>query len=198
MEKRTTKPCSQSSGTVHPMPQNNIISSTQLRQQIEQNSLTCIDSKPGVYRWWFPEDLVKQIFEVLSNLKLPQHFKLQEMKIDRIVYVALYFGMSGDLGKRIRQHVKGPFSSSTLRRTLRAILAHDVRNGKRASEIVNDCINKCYWQWDTTVNEEAAKKIEKGELCQQNFAYPLNIQGNHTVLPTDWLTNLKRLRKTMK
>lgn len=198
MAKKTTTLCSQYSGTVHPMPQSNIISVTQLRQQIEQNTLAYIDSKPGVYRWWFPEDIVKQIFEVLTNQKFPQHVKLQEMEIDEIKYMALYFGKSGDLGKRIRQHVKGAFSSSTLRRTLRAIFAHGVRNGKHASEIVNKYINECYWQWDTTIDEAAANKIEKGELCQQDYAYPLNIQGNHTVLPTDWIANLKRLRKTMK
>lgn len=196
MAKKTTNPCSQSSSTVHPVQLSNIISVVQLRQQLEQKSLTNIDQKPGVYRWWFPKKEKDRILGLIGGQKLISQLNLQERQIGRKKYYALYVGESGDLNQRIQDHVKGPFSNSIFRRRLRAILAQG-SSASRASEIVDSCIDTCYWEWDYTISKQAAENIEKGELCQENIAYPLNIKNNRAV-PPEWLANLERLIEKKK
>lgn len=193
MAKKTTSPCSQSSSTLHPVQLSNIIPVDQLRQQLEQKSLTNIDQKPGVYRWWFPEEEKDRILGLIGDQTIANQLNLLKRKIGNKEYYALYVGESVDLNQRIQDHVKGPFPKSTFRRTLRAILAQ----GSSAccdSEIVDNCIDTCYWEWDYFSNQ---KEVEKAELCQKAFAYPLNIKTNHTV-PSDWIAILERLINAMK
>lgn len=193
MVKKKTNPCSQSSSTVHPVKMHNIISGAHLRQLMSSRPFVLVDSCPGVYRWWFPKKEKDKILGLVAGRRIANQFNLLERKIGNKKYYALYFGESGNLNKRINDHVTGPFAKSTFRRTLRAILAQ----GSSAccdSEIVDSCIDTCYWEWDYTISKQVAEKIEKGELCQQDYAYPLNIQGNYTV-SQEWLANLKRLEK---
>lgn len=196
MTKKVTNPCSQSSSTVHPVQLSNIISVAHLRQLINSRPFVLVDSKPGVYRWWFPKKEKDRILGLIGGQKFASQLNLQERQIGRKKYYALYFGESDNLKRRIREHVKEPFAKSTFRRTLRAILAQG-SSSCCDSEIVDSCIDTCYWEWDYTISKQVAEKIEKGELCQKDIAYPLNIKINRTV-PPEWLANLERLIEKMK
>lgn len=169
----------------------NIILVEILRQQISSRQ-SAVGKRPGVYRWWFPKD---KAGELLAHFKSQNSLKgkiLQERKINGEQYVALYFGISNDMSRRIRWHIRGPFKSSTLRRTLRAILAPDA-NDDKAAAIVNQWIDSCYWEWDYTSTAELAEQQETAELAQQHYAYPLNISKNET-MPSAWIAELKKLR----
>lgn len=184
MAKKKTNPCSQILGTTHPFKMHNIISVTHLRQLMNSRPFVLVDSSPGVYRWWFPKDELSNTFgefgEQLCKFAYTEN-------IDGKEYIALYFGKGKKLKNRIRQHVIGHSRYSTLRRSIKAIL-HHYSNG---TINVDQCLDKCYWEWDYFPNPE---EVEMAELCQKTIAYPLNIQDNHTV-STEWIANLKRLRK---
>lgn len=171
----------------------NIILVAELRQQMASRQ-SAVEKRPGVYRWWFPKDDAEELLAHLKNRVLLKDVKLQERKIDGKRYLALYFGISSNMHRRIRWHIRGPFRSSTLRRTLRAILAPN-GNDDTAASIVNQRLDKCYWEWDYTDTTEMAEQLETSELAQQEFAYPLNISKNET-MPAAWITELKNLRAT--
>ena len=169
----------------------NIILVENLRQQISSRQ-SAVEKRPGVYRWWFPKDKAEELLARFDKRNLLHGLKLQERKINGKQYVALYFGISNDMSRRIRWHIRGPFRSSTLRRTLRAILAPDA-NDDKAAAIVNQWIDSCYWEWDYTDTAELAEQQETAELAQQHYAYPLNISKNET-MPSAWIAELKKLR----
>ena len=171
----------------------NIILVAELRQKVTLRQ-SAVESHPGVYRWWFPEEKADELLKLFKNHILLKDKKLQKRKINGKMYVALYFGISNDMCRRIRWHIRGPFRSSTLRRTLRAILAPNV-NDDTAASIVNQWLDKCYWEWDYTDTVERAGQLETAELAQQEFAYPLNISKNET-MPAAWVAELKNLRAT--
>ena len=147
----------------------NIILVAELRQQMASRQ-SAVEKRPGVYRWWFPKDNAEELLSHFKNRVLLKDVKLQERKIKGKQYVALYFGISSDMRRRIRWHIRGPFTNSTLRRTLRAILAPN-----------------------TNDTAEIAEQLETEKLAQQKFAYPLNISKNET-MPTAWIAELKNLR----
>jgi predicted GIY-YIG superfamily endonuclease len=169
----------------------NIILVAELRQLMALRQ-SAVEKRPGVYRWWFPKDNAEELLSHFKNRVLLKDEKLQERKIKEKQYVALYFGISNDMSRRIRWHIRGPFRSSTLRRTLRAILAPNDGDDTAAS-IVNQWIDKCFWEWDYTDMTEKAEQLETAELTQQKFAYPLNISKNET-MPAAWIAELKNLR----
>ena len=169
----------------------NIIHVNELRQ-LTASRQSAVEKRPGVYRWWFPKNDADELLAHFKNRILLKDAKLQERMINRKLYVALYFGISNDMSRRIRWHIRGPFRSSTLRRTLRAIIAPNV-NDDTAASIVNQWLDKCYWEWDYTDTVERAEQLETAELAQQEFAYPLNISKNET-MPAAWIAELKKLR----
>ena len=169
----------------------NIIHVNELRQLTAARQ-SAVEKRPGVYRWWFPKDDADELLAHFKNRVLLKDVKLQERKINGMQHVGLYFGISNDMCRRIRWHIRGPFRSSTLRRTLRAILAPNV-NDDTAASIVNQWLDKCYWEWDYTDTVESAEQLETAELAQHEFAYPLNISKNET-MPAAWIAELKNLR----
>ncbi len=173
----------------------NIIPAATLRQQM-QNRCLDIEKNPGVYRWWFHKEDAEMLLSHFRSSYQTEGRSLQIQEIDGTSYVALYFGISNNLRRRIRWHVRGPFKSSTLRRTLRAITAAGLEDEK-AEQIVNQLIDNCYWEWDYTDTEEQAEELETAELAQKKYAYPLNISKNHTV-PAIWVSELKLLRSNSK
>lgn len=133
---------------------------------------------------------------MLEKFKTPMQKEgriLQEWEHSGITYQALYFGMSSNLRRRIRWHIRGPFKSSTLRRTLRAVMASDT-DDKSAEKAVNQLIDTCLWEWEYTKDTKEAKKHEEKELSQDQFAYPLNISENKT-MSDEWIKELRDLRK---
>ncbi len=173
----------------------NLQSAALIRQQI-QNRCPEVEKRPGVYRWWFPKAEAKKLLANFKNRTLIDDRKLQERSIQGAPYLALYFGISNDMSRRIRWHIRGPFKSSTLRRTLRAIIAPDA-DDKTAEAIVNKLIDSCFWEWEYTETVDRAECRETEELAQHKFAYPLNISKNNTV-PPEWIAELKQLRADLK
>lgn len=174
---------------------NNLQSAALIRQHIKDRSLE-VEKRPGVYRWWFPKAEAQKILNGFKNRTLIDDRKLQERSIQGAPYLALYFGISNDMSRRIRWHIRGPFKSSTLRRTLRAIIAPDA-DDKTAEAIVNKLIDSCFWEWEYTETVDRAECRETEELAQHKFAYPLNISKNNTV-PPEWIAELKQLRADLK
>ena len=125
---------------------NNLQSAALIRQHIKDRSLE-VEKRPGVYRWWFPKSEAKKLLANFKNRTLIDDRKLQERSIQGTPYLALYFGISNDMSRRIRWHIRGPFKSSTLRRTLRAIIGPDA-DDKTAEAIVNKLIDSCFWEWE--------------------------------------------------
>ena len=173
----------------------NLQAAALIRQQI-QNRCPEVEKRPGVYRWWFPKAEAKKLLANFKNRTLIDDRKLQERSIQGAPYLALYFGISNDMSRRIRWHIRGPFKSSTLRRTLRAIIAPDA-DDKTAEAIVNKLIDSCFWEWEYTDTVDRAECRETEELAQHKFAYPLNISKNNTV-PPEWIAELKQLRADLK
>ena len=173
----------------------NLQSAALIRKQI-LNRCSEVEKRPGVYRWWFPKAEAKKLLADFKNHALIDARKLQEVSIQGAPYLALYFGISNDMSRRIRWHIRGPFKSSTLRRTLRAIIAPDA-DDNTAETIVNKLIDSCFWEWEYTETVEQAECRETEELAQHKFAYPLNISKNNTV-PPEWITELKQLRADLK
>ena len=173
----------------------NLQSAALIRQQI-QNRCPEVEKRPGVYRWWFPKAEAKKLLANFKNRTLIDDRKLQERSIQGAPYLALYFGISNDMSRRIRWHIRGPFKSSTLRRTLRAIIAPDA-DDKTAEAIVNKLIDSCFWEWEYTDTVDRAERRETEEPAQQKFAEPLKVSQNNTV-PPEWIAELKQLRADLK
>ena len=169
----------------------NIILVAKLRQQMALRQ-SMVKKYPGVYCWWFPKDIADELLAHFENHTLLKDKILQERIINGKPYVALYFGISSDISRRIRWHIHGPFRSSTLRRTLRAIIAPKA-DEKTAEQMVDQLIDSCFWEWDYIETAEKAERLETDELSQREFAYPLNISKNKT-MPTAWVSELKNLR----
>ena len=169
----------------------NLILVAELRQQMASRQ-SAVEKRPGVYRWWFPKTKAEELLAHFKNQNSLKGKILQERTINGKQYVALYFGISNDMHRRIRWHIRGPFRSSTLRRTLRAILT-PITDDDKAASIVNQWLDSCYWEWDYTDTAEKAEQVETAELAQQKFAYPLNISKNET-MPAAWIAELKNLR----
>ena len=174
----------------------NCISAAELRQRLESREQKTVEDLPGVYRWWFPKAEAEKLLEKFTTPMQKEDRTLQEWEHGGITYQALYFGMSSDMSRRIRWHIRGPFKSSTLRRTLRAIIAPDA-DDKTAEAIVNKLIDSCFWEWEYTETVDRAECRETEELAQHKFAYPLNISKNNTV-PPEWIAELKQLRADLK
>lgn len=172
------------------------LQSAALIRELILNRCSEVEKRPGVYRWWFPKAEAKKLLADFKNRTLIDDRKLQERSIQRASYLALYFGISNDMSRRIRWHIRGPFKSSTLRRTLRAIMAPDA-DDNTAETIVNKLIDSCFWEWEYTETVEQAECRETEELAQHKFAYPLNISKNNTV-PSEWIAELKQLRTDLK
>ena len=167
----------------------NIVLVNELRQLTAARQ-QAVEKRPGVYRWWFPKTKAEELLAHFKNQNSLKGKILKERKINGKQYVALYFGISNDMSRRIRWHIRGPFKSSTLRRTLRAILTPNTTDDDTAASIVNQWLDKCYWEWDYTDTVESAEQLETAELAQQEFAYPLNISKNET-MPAAWIAELK-------
>ena len=176
----------------------NLESIKSLRQKIVSKN-NYVSNTPGVYRWWFKED----VLGLGTFPKFTNNLKLQRKIIDSDTYYALYFGMSKNMEERIKWHicnahkpsaVKSGFLS-TLRQSISALL--EVPMSQSQSYVNKFMDDYCYLEWDYTKTVQDAKNIEHTELTQHDYSYPLNIQGNTTVTK-EHLKKLKKLRTDFK
>lgn len=172
------------------------IIASSLSQQIRK-----IKKQPGAYRWWFPKEEAKELLE-LANFKsemLKGKRKLKERKIDGETYIAMYYGRSDNMRSRICNHLVGPFGESTLRKTIGSIYATkiDIDDARllvaNVDDLVDELIDKCYWEYEYVESGKEAENMEKEALAQNEIAYPLNIKANNTVIPK-WKNYLTGLR----
>lgn len=150
-----------------------------------------VEARPGVYRWWFPAEQAKQLLGVFS-MPINTDYVMKH-SIDGMEYWALYCGISVNLHNRVKQHLKGPFTNSTLRRTIRTLICP---NSSNAETLVSKFLDFCFWEWKYTDSRQSAKDIEDEELSQCTYCYPLNIDDNKSALiPEGWIEELSRKRK---
>lgn len=155
-----------------------------------------------LYRWWFPSN--SPIFRYLEDY-LKAHpedadmhyvrYRLKDKLIGDTTYYALYFGKSIDGRNRFSQHTKGPVKKSTLRETLRAILA---MQGLPCSETdISKVLHQCYYEWMEFMKEDY-ELIDSFETMAIAIGYyPLNLDGNSSI-SEPWKNAILSKRKDMK
>lgn len=161
----------------------------------EDNKLTKDAPKgiPILYRWWFPED--SEVFNVLREYisSNPKDYdmsylysKLKRQEIGEKQYYALYLGKSINGQHRFKNHIKGPMSSSTLRRTVSALL-------QTKDEVkISSVLSSCYYEW--VEFSQDSELIDSVELMAISLGYyPLNLDGNHAISQL-WKTSLTEKR----
>ena len=157
-------------------------------------SLDIIDAKPAVYRWWF--DVIPEI--VLQggvNVSL-----IQTRTINGIKLYALYVGKAANAKNRLRNHLprssRQTFRTSTLRRTLRALLCNPSQSDEECTNIVNQFMtDHAYLEWGYYTSDEEAKQHESMYIT--NGYYPLNNSENIPSLKP-WTYQLTQLRNKWK
>ena len=153
---------------------------------------------PVLYRWWFPkESAIMYIIEAYVDAH-PRDYKMLYMKNNLKIrtfdvngktqdYYALYFGKSSDGHRRFYNHIRGPQSNSTLRRTIAALLGND------DEDTISAILMECCYEWVEFANDpELIDSIEMMAIAMGS--YPLNIDGNQGV-SSDWKQHLKNNRK---
>jgi hypothetical protein len=157
-------------------------------------SLDIIDAKPAVYRWWF--DVIPEI--VLQggvNVSL-----IQSMTVKGVKLYALYVGKAANAKNRLRNHLprssRQTFRTSTLRRTLRALLCNQSQSDEECSNIVNQFMtDHAYLEWGYYASDEEAKRYESMYIT--NGYYPLNNSENIESLKP-WTHRMTQLRNKWK
>lgn len=153
--------------------------------------LDVIDTKPAVYRWWFdviPEKVIQGGVDIsLIRTKTVKGVKLY----------ALYVGKAANAKNRLRNHLphssRQTFRTSTLRRTLRALLCKPSQSDEECSNIVNQFMtNHAYLEWSYYASDEEAKHYESAYIS--NGYYPLNNSENIDSLKI-WTRQMTILRK---
>ena len=124
-----------------------------------------VSDLPGVYRWWFPEKDVTDLLDKCNFCKK----RLQYRKIKGEYYVALYFGESGNLRRRFKNHINGPEDKSTLRRTIVNIFTKF-----NMTDDIDLLLRKCYLEWLYLCKKCVAQSIEAAELSSPSYYYPFN------------------------
>lgn len=158
-----------------------------------------IKEEPGCYVWWFSENWAPgRLKELLAEVDSNQ---IRKIKINGETYLALYFGISKDIKKRINWHISQKHSPSavksgylsTLRQTICAILN---KNMSSAEKVVNDTMqDNCYLELDYTDDYATAQKNETKELATN--CYLLNIKSNKCA-PKEVIQKIKKWRKDSK
>ncbi len=161
---------------------------------VKDISMDVIDAKPAVYRWWFdviPEKVLRGGVDVSQ---------IQTMPIDGIKLYALYVGKAANAKNRLRNHLprssRQTFRTSTLRRTLRALLCKPSQTDVDCANIVNQfMMDHAYLEWGYYSSNEEAKRYES--MYIPGGYYPLNNSENIPPLKP-WTYQLTQLRNKWK
>lgn len=161
---------------------------------VKDISMDVIDTKPAVYRWWF--DVIPEKV-ILGGVDINQ---IQTMTIDGIKLYALYVGKAANAKNRLRNHLprssRQTFRTSTLRRTLRALICEPSQSDEKCANIVNQFMtDHAYLEWGYYSSNEEAKRYES--MYIPNGYYPLNNSENIDPLKP-WTHQLTQLRNKWK
>lgn len=153
-------------------------------------------NKPIIYRWWFVENSLEvknntSVVEIIRRNLCDKEFqKISKEEIDKGGYrYAMYVGKGANGKRRFKNHISPPIRTSTLRRTIAALL--ETNN----EEAITEVLKQCYYEWwelecNKTLADEERKKINEGY-------YPLNLKENNQVC-TKWKKFLQEQRKKYK
>lgn len=152
---------------------------------------------PILYRWWFPKNskVVAVLFDYVQSHK--EDVVMKQM-LSRIIperfgnteYYCLYLGKGINGRRRFKNHISPRKRTSTLRRTISALLQTD------DEKAISDVLMQCYYEWKEL-------SCDNGELENQEVAaiadgnYPLNLKENEKISST-WKAFLQDHRKTMQ
>ena len=155
--------------------------------------------KPGVYRWWFREDIAEDLLNGCFGLTSSDGIFQKE--IDGKSYLALYFGISPSLDTSLNWHIcqhQQSAALSTLRVTLCTLLTES--KFETSAGVIEDGIaryivdafidNSCYIEWEHTATEAEAEEIEQREFDM--YWYPLNIRKNNRAVNNTTESNQRK------
>ena len=153
-----------------------------------------IDTKPAVYRWWF-DVIPEKVIQGEIDISL-----IQTKTINSIKLYALYVGKAANAKNRLRNHLPRnshqTFRTSTLRRTLRALLCNPSQSDEECANIVNQFMtDHAYLEWGYYTSNEEAKQYESMYIT--NGYYPLNNSENIESLKP-WTHRMTQLRNKWK
>ena len=148
-----------------------------------------------LYRWWFPDDSPIMAFVRNNFHEDCINNKLKQISLNNQTYYALYFGKTTNGRNRFRQHTEGPIKDSTLRETIRAILALQ-GGGKCSEDAISEILRPCYFEWmELVMDANLTDCVEAMAITVGN--YPLNIDGNLSVC-NEWKKMIMDKRHELK
>ena len=156
-----------------------------------------------LYRWWFPHNslvmdyLRDYIAQNPEDIVMKSVFaRIKTKVINNQTYYALYLGKSIHGRTRFRNHIVGPMKSSTLRRTIYALLTKN--HPLQANEdCISEILNQCYYEW-MEFCEDDRELIDCFEMMAIAIGYyPLNMEGN-TSISEEWKKSIVDRRKELK
>ena len=155
-----------------------------------------------LYRWWFPHNslvmdyLRDYIAQNPDDIVMKSVFaRLKTKVINNQTYYALYLGKSIHGRTRFRNHIVGPMKSSTLRRTIYALL---IKNHPLPAneDFISKILNQCYYEWmELSDDHELLDAFEMMAIAIG--CYPLNMEGN-TSISEEWKKSIVDRRKELK
>ena len=146
---------------------------------------------PILYRWWFGEkskvmktitDFAKKDQELADFLR-----SVERYKENNTTYYALYFGKGVNGRRRLKNHLSPHKRSSTLRRTIGALL-----NTENENDITKE-LQLCFYDWCEMLCKEELSDRE--EQAIKDGYYPLNLSENNKN-SKEWKTHLQQLRNS--
>lgn len=155
-----------------------------------------------LYRWWFPHSslvmdyLRDYIAQNPEDIVMKSVFaRIKTKVINNQTYYALYLGKSIHGRTRFRNHIVGPMKSSTLRRTIHALLTKN--HPLPANEdFISEILSKCYYEWmELSDDHELLDAFEMMAIAIG--CYPLNMEGN-TSISEEWKKSIVDRRKELK
>ena len=155
-----------------------------------------------LYRWWFPHSSIVMdylrdyIAQNPDDIVMKSVFaRLKTKVINNQTYYALYLGKSIHGRTRFKNHIVGPMKSSTLRRTIYALLTKN--HPLHANEdCISEILNQCYYEWMELSDDY--ELLDAFEMMAISLGcYPLNLDGN-VAISKDWKELIETQRQAKK
>lgn len=165
--------------------------------ELRSNSWSGIPKVPGVYWWYCPLDMLK-------DLGLAQKADVSKLQLrqDHEGNVCVYHGLAKNLYQRVKWHAAQKLTLSALRSgtlssfrfTLLALNDFDYLTGEVQ---INNFIDNLSFSWQTTDTREKAEQLEETEL-QGKYHYPLNTKGNKRPELEEFVRFMVKKRQTYR
>ena len=145
---------------------------------------------PILYRWWFVDDPDNsKIVDIIRRYSQIELSKCMSMTQNGKTYYALYFGKGINGRRRIKNHMRPPMRTSTLRRTIAALLE------TTDEERITHELQQCYYEWwECDCNKETLEDNER-KWIKEGY-YPLNLKENNKI-SKEWKNYLQTKRKEL-